>query len=260
MEILKIKCNSNVTSNIDKIALQRGPIVYCAEGLDNEDSSVLDLVISEDKPMEYRFEENNFNGIMAIYGKANKTLRKKDGSIELGKEVDVKAIPYYAWAHRTPSPMVIWFPVNKEATKPKPAKTIANLSKIGGSVVNRDIEAIRDQLLPAGSNDKNYQFFHWWPSANKTEWITYDFDKPYEISKCKIFWFSDNGGCKAPKSWKLLYKSGSEWKEVKNKNQYGVQLDIINITDFEPIVASAVKLEVDLPADCSSGIHEWIIE
>lgn len=88
----------------------------------------------------------------------------------------------------------------------------------------------------------------------------YNFDKPYTISKSKIFWFSDGGGCKAPKTWRLYYKKNNKWEEVKCKNEYGVQLDIINTTNFEPVTTTAVKLEVDLPEDCASGMHEWIIE
>lgn len=126
--------------------------------------------------------------------------------------------------------------------------------------MNKSIEAIRDQLLPAGSNDRNIPYFHWWPHSNQTEWIVYNFDKPYTISKSKIFWFSDGGGCKAPKTWRLYYKKNNKWEEVKCKNEYGVQLDIINTTNFEPVTTTAVKLEVDLPEDCASGMHEWIIE
>lgn len=47
---------------------------------------------------------------------------------------------------------------------------------------------------------------------------------------------------------------------MKAKNEYGIQLNIINTTDFEPVTTKAVKIEVDLPQDCASGIHEWIIE
>ena len=57
----------------------------------------------------------------------------------------------------------------------------------------------------------------------------------------------------------LLYNNGN-WEEVKAKNEYGIQLNIINTTDFEPVTTKAVKIEVDLPQDCASGIHEWIIE
>lgn len=80
------------------------------------------------------------------------------------------------------------------------------------------------------------------------------------ISKSKVFRFSDGGGCKAPAAWRLYYLKDGKWNEVKTKNDYGIQLDIINITDFEPVTTTAVKMEIDLPKECSSGIHEWIIE
>ncbi len=260
MDIHRVECNPKVEGNKDKVALQRGPVVYCAEGGDFKDANIMDLVLGDDAVLTQKFEPDFLTGVVSIYGKARHTVRKSDGSVDLGNEVDFKAIPYYAWANREPNPMTIWFATHKDVAKPKPAPTIANLSKISGSVVNRSIEAIRDQILPSGSDDKNYQFFHWWPENNKTEWIAYTFDKPYKISKSKVFWFNDGGGCIAPKAWRLFYKQGEEWVPVKNKNEYGIQLDIINITDFVPVTTTAVRLEVDLPKESSSGIHEWIIE
>lgn len=260
VEIRRVTCNPKVEGNIDKVALQRGPIVYCSEGVDFADPNILDLVLDNAAPLEAHMEKTPMGELSVITGKAHQTQREKDGSVRLAQEVDFKAIPYYAWAHREACPMIMWYPTHKDVAKPKPAATIANLSKVDGSVNNRSIEAIRDQILPAGSNDHNCQFFHWWPNSNQTEWISYTFDKPYTISKSKIFWFSDGGGCKAPQRWRLYYQKDGEWVPVKNKNEYGIQLDIINTTDFEPVTTTAVKIEIDLPKDCSSGIHEWIIE
>lgn len=259
MDVRRVACNDKVEANHGKFALQRGPIVYCTEGVDFKDPQILDLILPENAEISIE-KDTILNGFVALKSRAYQTKRNVEGKVELSKEVDFKAIPYYAWAQRTPSPMQVWIAYTKDATKPKPAPTIANLSKIEGSVVHRGIEAIRDQLLPAGSNDNNIPNFNWWPNKNKTEWIVYNFDKQYKISKSKVFWFSDGGGCKAPKTWRLYYKKEGKWLEVNHKNEYGVQLDYINILDFEPVTTTAVKMEIDLPEDCSSGIHEWIIE
>lgn len=259
MDVRRIACIDKVNSNYGKYALQRGPIVYCIEGVDFEDPQILNLLLPKESVITCS-KDTMLNGLIKLKSDAYQTQRMSDGQVKLSNKVNFTAIPYYAWAQRSPSPMQIWIAYSLDAAKPKPAPTIANLSKIDGSVNHRGIEAIRDQLLPAGSNDHNIPFFHWWPNSNKTEWISYTFDKPYTISKSKVFWFSDGGGCKAPKSWRLYYKKNSIWEEVKCKNEYGIQLDIINILNFEPVTTTAVKMEIDLPQDCSSGVHEWIIE
>lgn len=259
MDVQRIACNPKVSANIGKTALQRGPIVYCSEGIDFADSRILDMVLPDTAAITC-LNDTLLKGMVTLHAKAYQTKRDAKGETQLADGIDLKAIPYYAWAHRKASPMVMWYATNKDVAKPRPAATIANLSKVDGSVNNVSIEAIRDQLLPSGSNDNNLPFFHWWPHSNQTEWVSYTFDKPYTISKSKIFWFNDGGGCKAPQRWRLYYDDNGQWKEVKTKNEYGIQLNIINTTDFEPITTKAVKIEIDLPKDCASGIHEWIIE
>lgn len=260
MEIRRIVSHENVEGNQGKVAIQYGPFIYCSEGIDFSDPSILDLVLHDKSILKINVDETDLGEMGIISGKATQTQRLKDGSVKLTNKVDFKAIPYYAWAQRGITPMLIWYATNKNVSKPKPAPTIANLSKIDGSVKNRSIEAIRDQILPSGSNDKNCQFFHWWPNSNQTEWISYTFDKPYTIHKSKIYWYNDDGGCRPPASWKLYYLKDGEWTEVNRKNEYGTQLNIINVTDFEPVTTSAVKVKIDLPKESSSGIHEWIIE
>lgn len=259
VEVRRVVCNSKVTGNEGKVALQRGPIVYCSEGVDFSDSDILDMVLPDTEKIECK-SDTLLGGMVALYAKAYQTQRDEKGQTNLSDRVNFKAIPYYAWAQRKPTPMLMWYPTTKDVAKPRPAATIANLSKVNGSVNNRSVEAIRDQLLPAGSNDNNLPFFHWWPHSNQTEWISYTFDKPYTISKSKIFWFSDGGGCKAPQRWRLYYDKDGQWMEAKAKNEYGVQLNYINVTDIESVTTTAVKIEIDLPKDCASGIHEWIIE
>lgn len=259
LEVHRVECNPKVTANLGKVALQRGPIVYCSEGIDFNEPRILDLLLPDTAVITCR-KDTLLNGMIALHSEAYHTQRDSAGQTYVADRVAFKAIPYYAWAQRKASPMLMWYATTKDAAKPKPAATIANLSKVDGSVNHMGIEAIRDQLLPAGSNDHNLPFFHWWPHSNQTEWISYTFDKPYTISKSRIFWFSDGGGCKAPLRWRLYYDKDGKWEPVENKNEYGIQLNIINTTDFEPVTTTAVKIEVDLPEDCASGVHEWIIE
>ena len=259
LEIRKVVCNPKVESNIDKIALQRGPIMYCSEGVDFESAHVANLVLKEDAGLKSQFEKDLLGGVVTIKGTAYEGQRLKNQEIEFS-EVNFKAIPYYAWCHRGATPMLMWYATNEEASRPKPAPTIANTSAIDGSVKTPEIEAVRDQILPSGSNDNNTVRYHWWPHENQIEWITYTFDQPREISGTKVFWFDDNGGCRTPKSWKVYYQKDNEWIPFKNKSEYGIEINIINQVKFEPVKTTAVKLEIQLRENASSGVYEWIVE
>ncbi|SHF92594.1 hypothetical protein SAMN05444274_11341 [Mariniphaga anaerophila] len=259
LEVRKVACNPQVDGNVDKIALQRGPIMYCSEGLDFESGQVANIVLKENTSLTCQFEEDLIGGVVTINGIAIEGQRLNSERTEFNK-VEFKAIPYYAWCHRGTTPMVVWYATNENASRPKPAPTIANASEISGSVMNIAIESVRDQILPSGSNDKNTPKFHWWPHENQNEWITYTFKEPQKISGTKVFWFDDNGGCRPPESWKVYYLKDNEWVPFKNKYKYGVEINIINQVEFEPEKTTAVKLEVQLPKKSSSGLYEWIVE
>ncbi|WP_374166995.1 discoidin domain-containing protein [Arcticibacter sp. MXS-1] len=122
--------------------------------------------------------------------------------------------------------------------------------------------AINDQYEPADSKDTNYPYLHWWPAKNSTEYVQYDFPEEKTISKSEVYWFDDGpwGGCRIPAGYKLYYKQGENWLPVKNTSPYSVEKDKVNRVTFEPVKTTAIKLELQLPQDNSSGIHEWAVE
>jgi len=74
-----------------------------------------------------------------------------------------------------------------------------------------------------------------------------------------VYWFDDTGEgeCRVPASWKLYYKKGSEWVEVKSKGTYGVEKDKYNVVKFSPVTTTALKLELKMQKDFSAGLQEW---
>jgi hypothetical protein len=77
-----------------------------------------------------------------------------------------------------------------------------------------------------------------------------------------VYWFDDGpwGGCRIPASWKLYYKKGEEWVPVQVKGSYEIAKDKYNTVQFEPVKTTALKMEVQLPADHATGIHEWMVK
>ncbi|MDH4239619.1 MAG: glycoside hydrolase family 127 protein [Phycisphaerae bacterium] len=124
---------------------------------------------------------------------------------------------------------------------------------------NDTVLALSDKLLPQSSNDQGIPRFTWWPHKGTTEWVQYDFDKPQKISSADVYFFDDTGGggCRIPKSWRLMYKQGDQWKEVPNAESYGVEKGKFNKVSFDPVNAQSLRIEVQLQPDFSAGILEW---
>lgn len=110
-----LESHPSVKDNIGRLAIRRGPIIYCVEGVDNQWGDVWDLEISKDVELrdEYR---DILDGIVVIKGNGRTNTPESwtklylpiGESNSLKKEVEFIAIPYYAWANRTPGPMEIW--------------------------------------------------------------------------------------------------------------------------------------------------------
>lgn len=97
MPVQRIASNENVRENQGKVALQRGPLVYCLEGVDNN-MKVLKRSLLAESSFEGGFYPDLLGGIVTI---ACKTENESDRFV---------AIPYYAWSHRGVGEMAVWLP------------------------------------------------------------------------------------------------------------------------------------------------------
>ncbi|NLR58587.1 glycoside hydrolase family 127 protein [Chitinophaga polysaccharea] len=263
MDVKKVLAATPVKDDQYRFALERGPIMYCLEGPDNKDATVQNIVVAKDAAVTPVFQTNLLNGVMTLQMPGSSSSRQLNSDALINSQQTVTAIPYYSWANRGPAEMTVWIPFEAAAARPKPAPTIASKSKISASVKNRRmLMALNDQYEPKDSKDNSALYLHWWPAKGSSEWVQYDFDSAHTISRSKVYWYDDGpfGGCRIPTAWKLYYKQGSEWVPVKNATPYTVEKDKYNVVSFEPVTTNALKLEVQLPADNSSGIHEWIVE
>lgn len=263
MNVRKIIAKDSVKADKSRFALQRGPIVYCLEGHDNQDASVMNIVVDKNAPVTANYQPDILNGVITLSMKGSSTKRQLASDQLIQTQQEVKAIPYYAWANRGSAEMEVWIPYEASAARPKAAPTIATKSKVSGSVTNvLMLKALNDQFDVQDSNDKSGNFLHWWPKKNTTEYIQYDFDKEYTVSNSSIYWLDDSpwGGCRIPVSYQLFYQKDGQWIPVKVISQTAASKDQFNTIVFEPINTKALKMEVKLPADNASGVHEWTVK
>jgi len=263
MDIEKVLAHEKVADNKGRFALQKGPIVYCLEAPDNAGNTVQNIVVDKNAKVDGGYYEAVLGGVMLLSADGNSTSRQLNSDELLKKEQIVKAIPYYAWNNRGAGEMEVWIPYIESVARPKPAPTIASKSTVSSSLNNaRMHRALNDQYEPQNSNDHSALYLHWWPRKATTEWVQYDFAQEYTVSETSVYWFDDgpSGGCRIPASWKLFYKDGDNWVPVNNTNAYTVSKDKYDVVKFTPVKTTALRIEVRLPNDFATGMHEWIVK
>ena len=105
MDVKKVIANKALVDDRNKIALQRGPIIYSAEWKDNN-GKVSDLMIPGNTIFRPQYEKDVLNGVTVLKGE----VIRKSGLKKESKKVLLTAIPYYAWANRGAGEMTVWLP------------------------------------------------------------------------------------------------------------------------------------------------------
>jgi len=260
MPVRRILANELVQADRGRVALQRGPIVYAVEWPDNPGGRVRNLVLPDDAKLVAEFRPDLLNGVEIVKARVISLAYDEQGSINK-REQDFTAIPYYAWANRGVGEMLVWIPKDESHARPLPWPTVASTSKVATSG-GQNPRAINDQAEPQSSGDASNSFFHWWPKKGTTEWVELSFQNPSSVSETEVYWFDDTGTgqCRVPKAWRVLYKDGEEWKPVETSGSYGVDKDRYNKVMFKPVKTSALRLEVTLQPEWSTGIQEWKVK
>lgn len=261
MPVRRVVANEKVLDDKNKVALERGPILFCAEWPDNKDGNVVNLVLPDNSLLKTQFRKDLLNGVQIVQSSAVPVRRTLENTIVSDPAQDFVAIPYYAWAHRGLGQMNVWPAREVSAARPSPAPTIAYLSKVTASD-NRRADAVNDQLEPQNSIDHTIPYLHWWPRKGTTEWVQYDFKKEETVSRTEVYWFDDTGigECRLPKSWRVLYKEADSWKPVEGATVYPVEKDQYCKVSFKPVKTTGLRVEVQLIPDFSAGIYEWKVE
>jgi DUF1680 family protein len=109
LNIHRVVANSNVEADKNKVALERGPIVYCLEGVDNN-NTLRNLILPDDALLSADFEKNKLNGVEVITGEGVNFNSSSEGLSKQPKTQPFVAIPYYSWCNRGITQMEVWLP------------------------------------------------------------------------------------------------------------------------------------------------------
>jgi DUF1680 family protein len=140
MPVQRLKANPRVEADHGRIALQRGPLVYCLEAVDNG-GHVRNLVLPPGARLHAEDQPGVLGGVTVIRGEALAVHHAEwpDGLYRPADRlpgvmpVGFTAIPYFANANRQPGEMTVWIAESAEAATPLPQPTLAASARASGS-------------------------------------------------------------------------------------------------------------------------------
>ena len=272
MDVRRVKAHEKVRADQGLLAVERGPVVYCLEGVDMPDRHVFNKYLPEDADFTCQYEKEKLNGIVELSTTVKELDRNKENGMVSETEVPVKLIPYSTWNNRGNAEMAVWIPASAGYAKPTPELDIASRAKsytIVCAPIQKDGIAcerrewcygVNDQWDPKSSDDMSKPYWYFWLKEGTQESIEYVFDRPEMVRNVQVYWLDFDhydGNYRVPASWKVQYKAGSGWKDVEAKGEYGCRKDCYNSVDFTPVKTTGLKLVVQLQEGESGGVIEW---
>jgi len=256
MPVRRIQALAEVKDDQGKLAIQRGPILYCIEGCDQGDKHVFNKYIPENTKIEYTFQKDLLNGVVTLQGTATEIERTTENKL-IEKDVPFVAIPYSTWNNRGSGEMAVWIPTSTSFARPTPEPTIASRA----NCVNN--YGVNDQWEPTSSNDTSKPYLYWWLKKGTEESVEYAFEQPETVSNVEVYWLDFDhydGNYRVPESWKLYYKTEEEWKEVEAKGAYTTMRNAYNSLDFNSVKTLGLRILAKLQKGESGGVIEWKVK
>ncbi len=238
MAVQENTCIDKVEDDIDRIAFSRGPLVYCAEGVDNGGSVERFFIAPARAAASAKVSSIN-SGVLA--GLTKITIPAQEVTIDTVADRSLELIPYFAWSNRDRSSMITWLATKQDMAKPD-MRDPANLKfagvKASYTFEHDTVETVRMKNTPKSSADTSIPRWTSWPQKGKQQWVEIDLGTRKEVTAVSVYWYNDNGGVQLPGKWHIEVPHGDSWKKVDiyNTDQYS------NLADNYNLVHPAEKL------------------
>ncbi len=287
MEIRKTEADPNIVTNKGRVALQRGPIVYCMEKAGNaqlnediENFDPLKIVITRDAKLKATYSKDLLKGVVEITGEAKYSLY---GEL---LPIKIQAVPYYAWNNRGDDG--VYVPGQEEPKNGSSGMliwTMADQAIEGAAVASADdagpkakisadktysgarIEGVHDPSFePSSSTLGNGLGWSNWtvPRDDTPHWLMYEWDEEITTQQMQVYWFENFPWDRFPGSLKIQYKDANgEWQDAVMHQEYKdlVALHQYNVIDIDQITTKAVRLLMTVNLEDertqSIGVYRW---
>jgi uncharacterized protein len=119
MPVRTIIADDRIKDDNGKIAVQRGPVIYCAEWPDNNSGYVLNLIINKESKFTSEYDNEIPGGAEVIKTIGHQSYKIPDGKVQMLPDEPVTLIPYALWNNRGPGQMMVWIPTEEKSANPK---------------------------------------------------------------------------------------------------------------------------------------------
>lgn len=260
MTVQAVVAYPSITNNNDKVAFQRGPIVYCFEDRDNQNGWMFDCYVNPTLPVEATYERELLGGVVTLSTEGHKVINR-DGR-RITEPTPLKAIPYYAWNNRGTANMLIWMASTEKTAIPQPQPS--KVDSVHPFASTDWAPGLNDRFDPKRSADTDKSYFYWWLKTGSDEHVEYRFDNPVELTQSSVYWLNMDHyetSYRVPAKWSLEYRNNKGvWLPVETKEPFTTNLDSYNTVHFKPVTTSALRLNATLQKEFSAGILEWKVD
>lgn len=264
MTVRASRCIEQVEANHDRVAFTRGPLVYCAEGVDN-DGAVQRFFVDPKQAAQGAQIKTISEGVLA--GLPGMTIPAKELTSDAFKSAELKMIPYFAWSNRDRSSMITWIGTKQEIAIPDPyrAENLKFKAVTASHTWDTDTTlALSLRHTPKSSFDTTIPRWTSWPQVGKPQWVEIDLGAIKTIRNIGVYWYDDKGGVQVPGEWSLEVKKGEVWEKVELylTDRYSVLPDCYNtVQPKEKLVTQTLRIVMKPQHDKTSvGILSVDIE
>lgn len=251
MGVMYSKAIDNVEADRGRLCITRGPLVYCAEDVDNV-SAPASYVISP-------------AGDSAVIRKGDGLMKDIDfitvpaRSIQNPGDTELTFVPYYAWDNRTDGAMIVWIAANDDvarAAMPPMPDYISDITATYTCDID-DVNPIVTNKFPSSSHDTSMLRWTSWPRKGEKQSIELKLTHPVGLESLAVYWYDDGGDVRMPEAWDLEYLQRGQWHKfpIYVTDEYRMLKDQYNMVhpghDIQP---EALRLNITPQPDASAGI------
>lgn len=260
MPVRVTECHPAVEANRNRIALTRGPLVLCAEGVDNGGATQRFFFENPPETSSAVVSEKSIDAGSFVQATIPANAISADGQVE---QVELVLTPYYAWNNRGVSSMNVWFPRDRSLAvfDPTSLPEESPFSKVTAShTFSEDtISAVGDRKEPRWSNGNKDSRWSSRPQKGKKQWIEGRFSEEKTLRSVGLYWYDNHSDVRLPADWSVEVHKGGEWvpMDLYVTDEYGVRVNQYNVVHpAAELNCDAIRVLMTPQEDACVGVLE----
>lgn len=256
MPIRYNKALDEVKADRDRLAISRGPLVYCLEASDNDGDVqrfFIDDLPNSGQTKALKETIGVLTGITSIQVPASAKT-----AAGITPEV-MNLIPYYAWNNRGDQAMNIWIPTNSDLVVYETENGIKggkfDYVKASSVAVIGDLQVLQLAQQPASSDDRTLTA--WASEQSETSSIVEIGLRNQPIRSVNIYWYERGNEVHLPESWRMEYLKNGKWEPfgLYVTDAYNTFLNQYNVVHPDKeLTCDAIKIIMTSSKDHGVGI------